>query len=68
MTMRVNRQSYLQSGLTKAMLALEHEVHASGLERPLLELVKIRASQLNGCACKIAAAAPLSRATAPSNR
>ncbi len=34
----------------KAMLGLEHYVRDSGLERPLLELVKMRASQLNGCA------------------
>lgn len=34
----------------KAMLQLEHQVHKSGLEPLLLELVKSRASQLNGCA------------------
>lgn len=34
----------------KAMLALESYVNASGLELSLRELVKIRASQLNGCA------------------
>jgi AhpD family alkylhydroperoxidase len=34
----------------KAMLALEAAVRRSGLERPLLELVKVRASQINGCA------------------
>lgn len=34
----------------KAMLQLEHRVHKSGLEPLLLELVKSRASQLNGCA------------------
>lgn len=34
----------------KAMLQLEHQVHRSGLESLLLELVKSRASQLNGCA------------------
>lgn len=33
-----------------ALLATEHEVHRSGLEEPLLELVKTRASQINGCA------------------
>ncbi|HEX7127346.1 MAG TPA: carboxymuconolactone decarboxylase family protein [Thermodesulfobacteriota bacterium] len=32
------------------MLALQREVEASGLEHRLLELVKIRASQMNGCA------------------
>ncbi len=33
-----------------AMLGLEHLVRESGLERTLLELVKVRASQINGCA------------------
>ncbi len=35
---------------TKAVLALEKYVRSSGLEESLYELVKIRASQLNGCA------------------
>jgi AhpD family alkylhydroperoxidase len=35
----------------KAMLNLEMYVrHSSGIEPPLLELVKVRASQINGCA------------------
>ncbi len=34
----------------KAMSALEHYVRQSGLEPSLLELVKTRASQINGCA------------------
>jgi AhpD family alkylhydroperoxidase len=34
----------------QAMAALEHFVMSCGLERPLLELVKMRASQINGCA------------------
>src|SRR5882762_6162951 len=34
----------------KAMAGLQAYVDQSGLERPLLELVKIRASQINGCA------------------
>ncbi len=34
----------------KAMQSLEKYVHESGLERPLFELVKTRASQINGCA------------------
>jgi AhpD family alkylhydroperoxidase len=34
----------------KAMLALEGAVEASGLDRTLLDLVKVRASQINGCA------------------
>jgi AhpD family alkylhydroperoxidase len=34
----------------QAMLALENYVRASGLEGTLIELVKSRASQINGCA------------------
>ena len=34
----------------KAMRELEKYVYGSGLERPLYELVKTRASQINGCA------------------
>ena len=34
----------------KAMLHTEQQVHKSGLEESLLELVKTRASQINGCA------------------
>ncbi|GAB7523424.1 carboxymuconolactone decarboxylase family protein [Paraburkholderia sp. 2C] len=34
----------------KAMLALEERIGKSGLEKPLVELVRLRASQINGCA------------------
>src|SRR5437660_11273881 len=34
----------------KALTALEAQVQASGLEKSLIELVKTRASQINGCA------------------
>lgn len=34
----------------KGLLELERYVHGSGLERRLYELVKTRASQINGCA------------------
>ncbi|HOF21837.1 MAG TPA: carboxymuconolactone decarboxylase family protein [Bacteroidales bacterium] len=37
-------------GALKGMLELEKYVHGSGLERSLYELVKTRASQINGCA------------------
>jgi AhpD family alkylhydroperoxidase len=50
MTPRIKFANFMTSPLAKAMLRLEHEVEASGLEQPLLELVKIRASQINGCA------------------
>jgi AhpD family alkylhydroperoxidase len=32
------------------MLGLERQVHAAGLDRGLLDLVRMRASQINGCA------------------
>ncbi len=34
----------------KALSALETQVQGSGLEQSLIELVKTRASQINGCA------------------
>ena len=34
----------------KALRGLQDYVDASGLEKPLIELVKVRASQINGCA------------------
>lgn len=37
-------------GVVQAMLKLEEYVRGSGLERSLLELVRLRASQMNGCA------------------
>jgi AhpD family alkylhydroperoxidase len=36
--------------LAQAFLASSNQIFDSGLEKPLLELVKIRASQINGCA------------------
>ena len=37
-------------GVSQAMSGLERTIHESGLEPSLLELVKTRASQINGCA------------------
>src|SRR5262249_19930302 len=34
----------------KGMYQLEHYIHHSGLEEPLVHLIKMRASQINGCA------------------
>ncbi len=34
----------------KALMALENQIAASGLEQSLIELVRTRASQINGCA------------------
>jgi AhpD family alkylhydroperoxidase len=47
--MRIAYQKVFPDAL-RAMLGLENAVHASSLEPELLELVKMRASQLNGCA------------------
>lgn len=40
----------LAPALVQAMRKVEDEVQATGLEASLLELVKTRASQINGCA------------------
>jgi AhpD family alkylhydroperoxidase len=37
-------------GAYRAMLGLEDYLHQSGLEQSLVDLVKLRASQVNGCA------------------
>lgn len=37
-------------GAYDAMLGLEKYLHQCGLEEPLIHLVKLRASQINGCA------------------
>ena len=47
--MRIDYRNVLPEAL-EAMLGLERVVHESALEPELLELVKMRASQLNGCA------------------
>ncbi|QNQ09466.1 carboxymuconolactone decarboxylase family protein [Sphingomonas alpina] len=44
-----NPFKFIPDGL-KAMMAVEASIAASGLEHSLLELVKMRASQINGCA------------------
>ena len=49
MTMRVDYRTVLPAAVN-AMATLEAVVHSSSLDRELLELVKVRASQLNGCA------------------
>lgn len=40
----------ISPGFYKAMAGLQAYVDSCGLERPLLKLVEIRASQINGCA------------------
>ena len=37
-------------GALQAMMGLEQYLHGCGLEEPLIHLVKLRASQVNGCA------------------
>jgi AhpD family alkylhydroperoxidase len=49
MQARLNPQAIAPDGY-KTMVALELYLHRSGLERPLIELVKLRASLINGCA------------------
>ena len=50
MTGRLDFNSYLGSGMTRALLTLQREIEATGLDHSLIHLVKIRASQMNGCA------------------
>jgi len=46
------RFNYVKSapGVYKAMLGLEEYLHDCELEEPLIHLIKLRASQINGCA------------------
>src|SRR6266446_2395525 len=37
-------------GVVKAMLGVEEYLHAAGLDSKLLDLMRLRASQINGCA------------------
>jgi AhpD family alkylhydroperoxidase len=38
-------------GIVQAMLGLERQVRHAGFDSKLLDLVRMRASQINGCAC-----------------
>ncbi|MFD0850043.1 carboxymuconolactone decarboxylase family protein [Sphingosinicella xenopeptidilytica] len=50
MTARLNNaQSYAPEAM-QAMIALEESFKTSGLEQNLMDLVRLRASQINGCA------------------
>jgi AhpD family alkylhydroperoxidase len=46
------RMNFMQAApdTIKALMALEAQIQGSGLEQTLIELVKTRASQINGCA------------------
>jgi AhpD family alkylhydroperoxidase len=50
MTPRIQNPFKSAPDSLKAMMALEASITASGLEMSLLELVRMRASQINGCA------------------
>lgn len=53
MQQRLNPSALSPAGY-QALLGLQAHVNASGLEKKLLELIKLRASQINGCAFCIA--------------
>lgn len=50
MTPRIANPAKAAPDVYQAMVRLEQAVAASGLEHSLLELLKIRVSQINGCA------------------
>lgn len=50
MTPRITSPATAAPETYQAMVRLEQAVAASGLEHSLLELIKIRVSQINGCA------------------
>lgn len=50
MTPRIDYHKLANSGAAKALYGLGNFVENCGLEHKLLELVKMRASQINGCA------------------
>ena len=50
MTPRLNEPFKAAPAAIKALMSLEAALGASGLEQRLIELVKMRASQINGCA------------------
>lgn len=47
---RIDYQKVLAPEALRAFYQVEHAVHKSGLDPKLLHLIKMRASQLNGCA------------------
>lgn len=49
MTLRIDYPK-VAPGALQAMLGVENHVRASGLDHSLLELIKTRVSQINGCA------------------
>ena len=49
LTPRIDIQKYLNSGLARALFGLTNET-IKNIDHTLFELIKIRASQINGCA------------------
>ena len=47
---RIDNHFSLAPAAIKAMMALETAIAASGLDNTLIGLIKLRASQINGCA------------------
>src|SRR5580704_12626250 len=47
---RLDYRKTISKEAMQALYALEHSIRAGGLETKLLELVRMRASQINGCA------------------
>jgi AhpD family alkylhydroperoxidase len=47
---RIDQNERFVGGALRAMMGLENYVQSSGLERSLVELLKTRVSQINGCA------------------
>jgi AhpD family alkylhydroperoxidase len=50
MTPRINIGRYLASGPLQTLIRLGQEAEQGGIDQKIYELVKIRASQINGCA------------------
>ena len=50
MTARIDLM-HVNPGVIQAMLGLERQIQKAGLDTTLLELVRMRASHINGCAC-----------------
>ena len=49
MTPRVNPAAYLKSSLTTALIGLQRQVEASGLEHSTLELIKLARLKTGTC-------------------
>jgi len=49
MKARINLM-HVNPGIIQAMFALERQIHKAGFDSKLIDLVRMRASQINGCA------------------